>query len=81
MSLDEAVPERPRRALRPSIPARDRFAARVLLAYGAARLISAGLLVLLTRYQVPVEWTGPRVTYATIVGLWDAGWYLSLIHI
>lgn len=75
MSLDEAVPERPRRALRPSIPARDRFAARVLLAYGAARLISAGLLVLLTRYQVPVEWTGPRVTYATIVGLWDAGWY------
>lgn len=56
----------------------DRFVPAVLCAYLAARALSAILLVALTRYQVPVGWTGPHVSYATIVGLWDAGWYADI---
>ncbi len=49
-----------------------------LLVYALARGVSALLLDVLTRYQVPVGWTGPRVEYLTIVGLWDAGWYREI---
>lgn len=56
----------------------NRFVLAVVIAYLLARAGSAVLLVLLTRYQVPVGWTGPSVTYGTIVGLWDAGWYLDI---
>lgn len=59
----------------PAAVARDWFVGWVILAYAVARLISGFLLAVLTRYQVPVAWTGPDVSYATIVGLWDAGWY------
>ncbi len=55
-----------------------RFVACVLGAYALARAVSALLLIALTRYQVPVGWTGPRVEYLTIVGLWDAGWYRQI---
>lgn len=55
-----------------------RFVAWVLGAYALARGVSALLLIFLTRYQVPVGWTGPRVEYLTIVGLWDAGWYRQI---
>lgn len=56
----------------------DRFVLAVLLAYAVTRLVSGVLLVILTRYQVPVAWTGPQVSYGTIVGLWDAGWYREI---
>lgn len=46
--------------------------------YAVARLVSGVLLAVLTRYQVPVGWTGEHVTYGTIVGLWDAGWYSEI---
>lgn len=55
-----------------------RFVVGVLVLYGLARAVSAGLLLLLTRYQMPVGWTGPDVEYLTIVGLWDAGWYRQI---
>jgi len=62
-------------------PAKSRdwgFLVSVLIAYLLARGVSAVLLVVLTRYQVPVGWTGPDVTYGTITGLWDAGWYREI---
>ena len=54
------------------------FGLWVVLTYAVARLVSALLLIALTRYQVPVSWTGPTVSYGTIVGLWDAGWYAEI---
>ncbi|GAB78242.1 hypothetical protein SAMN05421595_0758 [Austwickia chelonae] len=56
----------------------DPFVLTVLSVYLAARAFSALLLVVLTRYQVAVSWTGPEVNYGTIVGLWDAGWYQEI---
>lgn len=55
-----------------------RFVAAVIAVYVLARLVSAILLQVLTRFQVPVSWTGPEVDYTTIVGLWDAGWYKEI---
>ncbi|WP_240322582.1 hypothetical protein [Austwickia chelonae] len=57
---------------------RDPFIVNVLSIYIAARTFSAVLLVILTRYQAAVAWTGPEVNYGTIVGLWDAGWYQEI---
>lgn len=67
----------PARTLRGAL-GRHRFAVRIVALYVAARLVSAVLLVILTRYQVPVTWTGGQVRYDTIVGLWDAGWYRAI---
>lgn len=77
MTALESLPLR-RTSRRRGFAGGDRFVLWVVLAYGVARLVSGLLLVALTLFQVPVAWTGPQVSYATIVGLWDGGWYREI---
>ena len=49
---------------------------RVAAVYLVLRAVSAALVLLAARDQVPVEgWTGPVVDYVDMTVLWDGSWY------
>lgn len=52
-----------------------RFLLTVGAAYAACRLFSFVLLVVVSRYQDPVSWTGPDPDYLGMTVLWDGSWY------
>ncbi|HEX7536345.1 MAG TPA: hypothetical protein VF391_05005, partial [Dermatophilaceae bacterium] len=54
---------------------RRSFVWRVVAAYALCRTFSVLLLIVVSRYQAPVDWTGPHPNYFSMTVLWDGFWY------
>lgn len=54
---------------------RRTFVWRVIAAYALCRMFSVLLLTVVSRYQAPVDWTGPHPNYLSMTILWDGFWY------
>lgn len=52
-----------------------RFLATVSLSYLLFRLFTAIVLIVVSRFQTPVPWTGPHPDYFSMTVLWDGSWY------
>jgi hypothetical protein len=60
---------------------RRTFVLRVLAAYGLCRVFSVVLLTIVSRYQAPVDWTGPHPNYFSMTVLWDGFWYRQIAEV
>jgi len=54
---------------------RRAFVWRVIAAYALCRTFSVLLIAFVSRYQTPVDWTGPHPDYFSMTVLWDGFWY------
>jgi Gpi18-like mannosyltransferase len=54
---------------------RRSFIFRVLAIWALCRTFSVVLLTVVSRYQAPVDWTGPHPSYFSMTVLWDGFWY------
>jgi hypothetical protein len=54
---------------------RRAFVWRVIAAYALCRTFSVLLIAFVSRYQTPVDWTGPDPDYFSMTVLWDGFWY------
>lgn len=54
---------------------RRSFILRVLAIWALCRTFSVVLLTVVSRYQAPVDWTGPHPNYFSMTVLWDGFWY------
>jgi len=54
---------------------RRTFVFRVLAVWALFRTFSVLLLTIVSRYQAPMEWTGPHPDYFSMTVLWDGFWY------
>jgi hypothetical protein len=57
---------------------RREFVLRVIGAYALCRGFSVLLLIIVSRYQAPVSWTGPHPNYLSMTVLWDGSWYREI---
>lgn len=57
------------------------FTMRVLAAYLLCRIFSVLLLTITSRYQAPVDWTGPDPNYFSMTVLWDGFWYRQIAEV
>lgn len=60
---------------------RRTFVFRVLTAYLLCRVFSVVLLVIVSRYQEPMSWTGPNPDYFSMTVLWDGFWYRQIAEV
>ena len=60
---------------------RRNFALRVIAAYALCRTFSIVLLIIVSRYQTPVDWTGPHPDYFSMTVLWDGSWYRQVAEV
>ena len=60
---------------------RRAFVWRVIAAYTLCRAFSVLLLTLVSRYQAPVDWTGPHPNYFSMTVLWDGFWYRQVAEL
>ena len=60
---------------------RRAFVIRVLTAYALCRIFSVLLLAFISRYQAPVDWTGPHPNYFSMTVLWDGFWYRQVAEV
>ena len=60
---------------------RRTFVLRVLAAYALCRIFSVVLLTIVSRYQAPVNWTGPHPDYFSMTVLWDGFWYRQIAEV
>jgi hypothetical protein len=60
---------------------RRAFVWRVLAAYALCRTFSVLLLIVVSRYQAPVDWTGPHPNYFSMTVLWDGFWYRQIAEL
>ena len=60
---------------------RRSFVWRVIAAYALCRTFSVLLLTVVSRYQTPVDWTGPDPDYFSMTVLWDGFWYRQVAEV
>lgn len=60
---------------------RRTFVLRVLAVYALCRIFSVVLLTIVSRYQAPVNWTGPHPDYFSMTVLWDGFWYRQIAEV
>lgn len=60
---------------------RRAFVWRVIGAYALCRTFSVLLLAFVSRYQAPVDWTGPHPDYFSMTVLWDGFWYRQVAEL